>query len=74
MKLPPLPEPDGYMRHTPVWAEDEMRAYGEACARAAFERAIELCDSVWKGYDREFQGEAQETVGDCIALIEKEMQ
>lgn len=44
MKLPPLPEPDGYMRHTPVWAEESMRAYGDACARAALEEAARKCD------------------------------
>lgn len=37
--MPPLPEPDGYMRHTPVWAEDSMRQAQADAARAALEQA-----------------------------------
>jgi hypothetical protein len=42
IELPPLPygasQPYGY-------TEAEMRAYGEACARAAIEAAADLCDA-----------------------------
>lgn len=42
--MPPLPEPNGYMRETPVWAEDELRQAQADAARAALEQVVNMCD------------------------------
>ena len=51
IELPPLPkndhafmDPEGDQPDILVWRETSMRAYGEACARAAIEAAAGICD------------------------------
>ena len=57
VKLPPLPEParheivdwtwegEGVGPTEPFYSAGQMRAYGEACARAALQSAIDVCAS-----------------------------
>ena len=57
IELPPLPEPDvfypdgrdqwGYEVTGCAISEEAVRAYGDACARAALEAAAALCDDLW---------------------------
>jgi hypothetical protein len=53
IELPPLPEPEiaPFARadandsgNGGLFSRDQMRAYGEACARAAIEAAAGICD------------------------------
>ncbi len=41
-KLPPLPEPKNWVR--PGYDENDMRAYGDACAAAEREAAARICE------------------------------
>lgn len=56
MKLPTLPEIDISRGDLYGYRDREMRAYGEACARAALKHAAEMLDEARK--------EAQSSTGD----------
>lgn len=45
MNLPPLPGPGASRRDEDHFTEDQMRAYGESCARMAREEAAKVCDN-----------------------------
>jgi len=47
VELPPLPEPcliGGIGDYREHWDADQMRKYGRACERAAYERAAQECE------------------------------
>jgi hypothetical protein len=52
MEMPPLPEPGASRRDEDHFTEDQMRAYGESCARMAREEEREklralVLDDAW---------------------------
>jgi hypothetical protein len=83
-----LPEPSGHIydgkqgARVDFWTEDALRAYGEACAKAArataLEEAQEACDNVeeprWYGYENpyRFDDGARACVAAIRALSSKE--
>ncbi len=43
-ELPPLPEAAHGYYAQPMYSTDQMREYGRACERAAYERAAKECE------------------------------
>lgn len=80
VELPPLPvayyvNDDPASTERGLWCErrgpyteDQMREYGEACARAALSAAIRECDRI-SGETREFTQERRRGAGQCAAAI-----
>jgi hypothetical protein len=53
IELPPLPDDPGLRMIEPkdsLYNADQMRSYGEACARVAVEAAARECERIHDGY------------------------
>jgi hypothetical protein len=77
IELPPLPPFDFEnsdngdvfgCEKTYFYTAKEMRAYGEACARAALEAAAKACDARNKGHDSREDREARWCAVDILQL------
>jgi hypothetical protein len=67
MKLPELPQ--DFTRSLGKLMQDMIRAYGQACASAALERAAEVCESRYMGDNNREDLEARL----CAASIRAEI-